>query len=90
MNENLTKFSSPLKALLPDAIHGLCTNISVKKGELLFHAGKTPKWMFFVHLGEVTLERLSQQGDPIVLQRTRYGFARATADSIRTGAGLQR
>ena len=74
MNENLTKFSSPLKALLPEAVHGLCTNTSVKKGELLFHAGKTPKWMFFVLLGEVTLERLSQQGDPIVLQRTRYGF----------------
>ena len=61
MNENLTKFSSPLKALLPDAIHGLCTNTSVKKGELLFHAGKTPKWMFFVLLGEVTLERLSMK-----------------------------
>jgi len=30
--------------------------------------------MFFVLHGEVTLERLSQQGDPVVLQRTRHGF----------------
>ena len=74
MIENLTKFSSPLKALLPDAVHALCTKTSVKKGTLLFQAGKKPVWMFFVINGEVTLERLSQQGDPVVLQRTRHGF----------------
>ena len=74
MIENLTKFSSPLKALLPDAVHALCTKTSVKKGALLFQAGKKPVWMFFVINGEVTLERLSQQGEPVVLQRTRHGF----------------
>jgi len=74
MNGNLTKFSSPLKALLPDAVHALCTNTTVKKGSLLFQTGKKPEWMFFVLHGEVTLERLSQQGDPVVLQRTRHGF----------------
>lgn len=47
---------------------------SVKKGVLLFQTGKKPQWMFFVVNGEVTLERLSQQGDPVVLQRTRHGF----------------
>lgn len=74
MIENLTKLSSPLKALLPDAVHALCIKTSVKKGALLFQSGKKPVWMFFVLNGEVTLERLSQQGDPVVLQRTRHGF----------------
>jgi CRP-like cAMP-binding protein len=74
MIENLTKHSSPLKALLPDAVHALCTKTSVKKGTLLFQAGKKPVWMFFVMNGEVTLERLNQQGEPVVLQRTRHGF----------------
>jgi CRP-like cAMP-binding protein len=47
---------------------------SIKKGSLLFQTGKKPELMFFVLSGEVTLERLSQHGDPVVLQRTRYGF----------------
>jgi CRP-like cAMP-binding protein len=74
MNENLTKFNSPLKALLPDSVYALCTKISAKKGTLLFETGKKPQWMFFVASGEVTLERLSHHGDPVILQRTRYGF----------------
>lgn len=74
MNENPTKFGSPLKALLPETVHTLCAKISVKKGSLLFETGKKPQWMFFVVSGEVTLERLSHHGDPLVLQRTRYGF----------------
>jgi CRP/FNR family transcriptional regulator, dissimilatory nitrate respiration regulator len=63
-----------LHSLLPTSLHGLCTATSVKKGSLLFQTGKKPQWMFFVVKGEVTLERLSQQGDPVVLQRTRHGF----------------
>jgi CRP-like cAMP-binding protein len=63
-----------LHNLLPASLHGLCTAKSVKKGSLLFQTGKKPQWMFFVVDGEVTLERLSQQGDPVVLQRTRHGF----------------
>jgi CRP-like cAMP-binding protein len=63
-----------LHNLLPASLHGLCTATSVKKGSLLFQTGKKPQWMFFVVDGEVTLERLSQQGDPVVLQRTRHGF----------------
>jgi CRP-like cAMP-binding protein len=63
-----------LHNLLPASLHGLCTAISVKKGSLLFQTGNKPQWMFFVVDGEVTLERLSQQGDPVVLQRTRHGF----------------
>ncbi len=63
-----------LHHLLPTSLHGLCTATLVKKGSLLFQTGKKPQWMFFVVDGEVTLERLSQQGDPVVLQRTRHGF----------------
>lgn len=84
-----------LNALLPDTLHPLCQSTSVKKGCLIFETGKKPDWMFFVVHGEVTLERLSQHGDTVVLQRTRQGFvseaslesshyhcdARAVADS---------
>jgi CRP-like cAMP-binding protein len=74
MPENSLKALSNLKLLLPGAIHALCQSTSVKKGSLIFQTGKKPQWMFFVVSGEVTLERLSQQGDPVVLQRTRHGF----------------
>ncbi len=74
MNEKLTHLASPLKELLPEAIQTLCKMTSVKKGTLLFQTSKKPELMFFVLNGEVTLERLSQHGEPVVLQRTRYGF----------------
>ena len=74
MEEELIQLSSPLKALLPPAVLGLCTHKHLKKSTLLFKTGKKPEWMFFVLSGEVTLERLSQHGDPVVLQRTRHGF----------------
>jgi CRP-like cAMP-binding protein len=74
MEDELIKFSSPLNALLPQAVQELCTHKHLKKSTLLFKTGEKPKWMFFVLSGEVTLERLSQHGDPVVLQRTRHGF----------------
>lgn len=74
MQTNTPILPSTLHNLLPASLHGLCTATSMKKGSLLFQTGKKPQWMFFVVDGEVTLERLSQQGDPVVLQRTRHGF----------------
>jgi CRP-like cAMP-binding protein len=74
MNIEQIKFNSPLKTLLPQAIHSLCTHKHLKKGTLLFKTGKKPEWMFFVLSGEVTLERLGPHGDSVVLQRTRHGF----------------
>lgn len=65
---------SPLKSLLPHDLCGLCVARSFKKGEKLFQVGKQPLWMFFVTVGEVTLERVGLQGEPVVLQRTRLGF----------------
>ena len=35
--------------------------------------------MFFVVSGEVTLERMGLQGEPVVLQRTRLGFVSETS-----------
>ncbi len=74
MPTNTSPLPQALHHLLPASLHALCTSTSVKKGSLLFQTGKKPQWMFFVVDGEVTLERLSQQGDPVVLQRTRHGF----------------
>lgn len=74
MEDEQIKCSSSLEALLPPAVLALCTLKYLKKNTLLFKTGKKPEWMFFVLSGEVTLERLSQHGDPVVLQRTRHGF----------------
>lgn len=74
METHLAHLPPSLHKLLPSRLHDQCTAAFMKKGSLLFQTGKKPQWMFFVVEGEVTLERLSQQGDPVVLQRTRHGF----------------
>ena len=74
METHLAHLPPSLHKLLPTRLHDQCTAAFMKKGSLLFQTGKKPQWMFFVVEGEVTLERLSQQGDPVVLQRTRHGF----------------
>ena len=66
--------SSPLKDLLPEALLSACQSTAFSKGSRLFVTGQKPQWMFFVLNGEVTLERLSERGNPVVLQRTRHGF----------------
>lgn len=74
MKAQLIDFKSPLYALLPHAVLALCSFKLFNKGSRLFKTGRKPEWMFFVVSGEVTLERLSPQGDSVVLQRTRHGF----------------
>ncbi|MEN9671470.1 MAG: hypothetical protein RL018_1747 [Pseudomonadota bacterium] len=74
MVKNSIELPLNLKALLPETLHALCIRAKFKKGTLLFETGKKPLSMFYVVNGEVTLERLSQQGDSVVLQRTRHGF----------------
>jgi CRP-like cAMP-binding protein len=64
----------PLKDLLPAGLLSQCQVTVAHKGRRLFEAGQKPQWMFFVLSGEVTLERLSEHGDTVVLQRTRRGF----------------
>lgn len=74
MNEKLTHLATSLKDLLSEEIQILCKITTIKKGTLLFQTGKKPELMFFVLNGEVTLERISNDGNPVVLQRTRHGF----------------
>lgn len=74
MSTTFTPLISSLKALLPESLQAQCVSSTLKKGTLLFQSGKKPHWMFYVMQGEVTLERHSAQGDPVVLQRTRHGF----------------
>ena len=63
-----------LKSLLPAHLQDLCEGERIKKGSLVFRAGKKPTWMYYVVKGEVTLERTGIRGEPVVLQRTRQGF----------------
>lgn len=63
-----------LQTLLPQSLHGLCKVEHFKRHSHLFKVSQHPEWMFFVLTGEVTLERIGIQGNPVVLQRTRHGF----------------
>ena len=63
-----------LLTLLPQPLHSLCKVEHFKRNSHLFKVSQHPEWMFFVLTGEVTLERIGIQGDPVVLQRTRHGF----------------
>ncbi|HAF45192.1 MAG: hypothetical protein A2100_02310 [Sideroxydans sp. GWF2_59_14] len=66
---------SALAELLPATLHVLCATITLGKGSYLFKAGRKPACMYFVVSGELTLERPGAQGESIILQRTRQGFA---------------
>jgi CRP/FNR family transcriptional regulator, dissimilatory nitrate respiration regulator len=63
-----------LKALLPATFHARCAGARFARNERIFLSGTKPAWMFYVVLGEITLERSGLQGEPVVLQRTRQGF----------------
>lgn len=65
---------APLKTLLPAPFHARCEGARCLKNERIFLAGDQPEWMFYVVIGEITLERTGLQGEPVVLQRTRQGF----------------
>ncbi|MBN8493706.1 MAG: Crp/Fnr family transcriptional regulator [Burkholderiales bacterium] len=63
-----------LRALLPAALHGVCEWQLQPRGALLFQAGRRPTAMYFVDRGEVLLQRVDEDGDRLVLQRTRHGI----------------
>lgn len=73
-----------LATLLPPALHSLCHLDHYKRHTYLFQIGQRPQWMFFVLLGEITLERMGLGGDLIILQRTRHGFV--SEASLQTSA----
>jgi CRP-like cAMP-binding protein len=73
-----------LRSLLPAALHGLCEKRRYERGTLLFETGRRPGSMHFVSDGEIILQRIGEDGDVVVLQRTRHGFvAEASMQSDR-------
>lgn len=63
-----------LPDLLPPALWADCEQLQVRKGERLFATGQRPRHLFWVHAGQVVLERLTVNGGAVVLQRTHQGF----------------
>lgn len=60
--------------LLPPAILAECEVQQMRKGERLFAKGQRPRYLFWVHAGQVVLERAAVNGASVVLQRTHQGF----------------
>lgn len=63
-----------LEALLPPPLHAQCETRRLDRGARLFETGRRPGHMHFVRDGEVVLQRIGEDGEVVVLQRTRHGF----------------
>lgn len=63
-----------LRSLLPDVLHRQCEVRLFERDQRLFETGRRPVWMHFVSTGEVVLQRIGEDGELAVLQRTRHGF----------------
>jgi CRP-like cAMP-binding protein len=73
-----------LLELLPPELKAGCDWQDYPKGSRLFHAGQRPSHMFWVHEGQVVLERPATSGSSVVLQRTLRGFvSEASLQSAR-------
>jgi len=66
--------SAELRSLLPAALHVLCEQRCYERGTVLFETGRRPSSMHFVSEGEVILQRIGEDGEVVVLQRTSHGF----------------
>jgi len=71
-----------LQVLLPEGIAAACEGGRYERNALVFARGQRPVWMFYVVSGEVVLERASDPGEAVILQRTRGGFV--SEASLRT------
>lgn len=83
----------PLDQLLSTSLHPLCEVQSHPAGALLFLSGHTPQWMYFVNEGAVVLERHSENGEAVCLQRCQRGFvgeASLTSDRYHCDARTTR
>lgn len=69
-----TTLPAALQALLPRSLHPLCEQVAWERGARLFETSRRPHTMHFVHQGEVVLQRLGEDGENVVLQRTRHGL----------------
>jgi CRP-like cAMP-binding protein len=73
-----------LETLLPPVPHAQCELRRLDRGSLLFENGRRPGHMHFVSDGEAVLQRTGEDGEVVVLQRTRRGFvAEASLQSDR-------
>lgn len=63
-----------LLALLPPTLLADCEQRLMRKGDRLFAKGQRPRYLFWVHTGQVVLERATVNGSSMVLQRTHQGF----------------
>ena len=71
---NTTPTDPRLLDLLPSALLADCEALQLRKGEKLFTTGQQPRYLFWVHAGQVVLERVAANGSSVVLQRTQQGF----------------
>lgn len=74
MAEHQEPLPVELRSLLPAALHGLCEQRHYERGTLLFETGRRPGSMHYVSDGELVLQRIGEDGEVVVLQRTRHGF----------------
>lgn len=74
MTADPARLPDELRTLLPAALHGQVDQRRVERGQRLFETGRRPSWMFFIGQGEVVLQRVGEDGELVVLQRTRHGF----------------
>ncbi len=63
-----------LRSLLPAALHRRCEQRRHERAARLFEMGRRPTSMYYVSDGEVILQRIGDDGEVVVLQRTRHGF----------------
>jgi CRP-like cAMP-binding protein len=71
---NTTTPDQRLLDLLPPTLLAGCEALQPRKGERLFATGQRPRHLFWVHAGQVVLERATANGASVVLQRTHQGF----------------
>lgn len=69
-----TSVPDVLRELLTPSLTAAASGVELRKGETLFRQRRRPRYMHFVVGGEIVLERISEGGDPVVLQRVRQGF----------------
>jgi CRP-like cAMP-binding protein len=74
MSTEADRLRPELEALLPPGLHAQCELRRLDRGSLLFETGRRPGYMHFVSDGEVVLQRMGEDGEVVVLQRTRHGF----------------
>jgi CRP-like cAMP-binding protein len=75
MTAPVPRLPRELALLLPPQLHGVCEAVAYPKGARVFRVGDRPSGMFYVTGGEVTLQRYGADGEQLVLQRVRRGFA---------------